>query len=161
MMRKILMAAPILAFALPLAFTASSSARPLSNPTPEAEFCWGGCGDDDDDGGALQLQWCVEVQIPVNRDYECALQQGPSCLANCTAEAVTPLCLNEVGARSADLAACQEERAAVCRSQCDSGGAAFCSPSERWGNDDDDDDDDDNGGGVVFIDVDVCIWLEF
>lgn len=163
MMRKILMAAPLLAFALPFAMPSASAARPLATPAPAAEFCWGdGCDDDDP---SIELLICVEVQLAVDRDYECEIQQGPQCLANCTAEAMTPLCLHELGDRArsaAALQACQAERAATCRSQCDGDGAAFCSEGARWDDGHDDDDDDDDGGGStpIFIDVGVCVWLD-
>jgi hypothetical protein len=156
MMRKILMAAPLLAFALPFAMPSAGAARPLATPAPAAEFCWGdGCDDDD---VSIELLICVEVQLAVDRDYECEIQQGPQCLANCTAEAMTPLCLNELGDRvrsAAALQACQAERAATCRSQCDGDGAAFCSEGARW------DDGRGGGGGPIFIDVGVCVWLDF
>ncbi|MCY1055369.1 hypothetical protein [Nannocystis sp. SCPEA4] len=154
MMRTILTAAPILAFALPFAVTAPSSARPLATPVPEVEFCWGDCDDE-----SIELLICVEVQLVVDRDYACEIHQGPQCLTNCTPEAVTPLCLNQLGdrVRSADaLTACQEERVGTCRSQCEGGGAAFCTEGARW----DDGDDGDSGGTPVFIDVDVCVWLD-
>lgn len=160
MFRKILMVAPLLAFALPFAVTSPSSARPLATPVDEAEFCWGDC---EDGGDSIELQVCVEVQLKVDREYECGIQQGPACLANCTAEAVTPLCLNELGDRPSPraLADCQGARAATCRAQCDGDGAAFCSDGLRWdGDDDDDDDDHDGGSNLIFIDVDVCVWLE-
>ncbi|PCC72422.1 hypothetical protein SAMN02745121_01599 [Nannocystis exedens] len=160
MMRTILMAAPFLAFALPLATASSVAARPLATPAPAAEFCRGDeCGDE-----SIELLICVEVQLAVDRDYECEIQRGPQCLANCTAEAMTPLCLHELGDRArsaAGLQACLAERAATCRSQCDGRGAAFCTEGARWdGGDDDDDDDDGDGGGPIFIDVDVCVWLD-
>ncbi|MBZ5714499.1 hypothetical protein [Nannocystis pusilla] len=152
MLNTILMAAPILAFALPFAVTPPSSARPLATPVPEAEFCWGDCDDE-----LIDLLICVEVQLVVNRDYECEVNQGPQCLTNCTPEAVTPLCLNQLGdrARSAGaLTACQEERVGTCRSQCEAGGAAFCTEGARW------DDGGGQGGTPVFIDIDVCVWLD-
>jgi len=161
MMRKILMAAPILAFALPFVVTSPSSARPLATPVPATEFCWGDCDDE-----SIELLICVEVQLAVDRDYQCELQQGPQCLANCTAEAMTPLCLNQLGDRvrsASALTDCQAERVATCRSQCDGGGAAFCTEGERWDDNHHDDDDDDDGGGggtPVFIDVEVCLWLD-
>lgn len=161
MMRKILLAAPVLAFALPFAFAQPTSARPLATAPEQADFCWGEC--DDDDGGSINLQLCVEVQIEVQveRDYQCEIQDGPACFANCTAEAVTPLCLAELGDRAGAraLAACQAEREATCRSQCDSGGAAFCASDLRW-DEHDDDDDGASGDKVIFIDLDVCIWLD-
>lgn len=154
MMRKLLLAAPVLAFALPFALTQPASARPLAVSPEEAEFCWGDC---DDHGGTIDLQLCVEVQVEVDtgRDYQCEIQDGPACFSNCTAEALTPLCLAELGDRTGAraLSACQAEREANCRSQCDSGGAAFCSDDLRFV------DDDGGGGGVIFIDLDVCIWI--
>ncbi|MDC0717265.1 hypothetical protein [Nannocystis bainbridge] len=157
MMRKMMMLAPLLAFALPFAISAEGEARPLATPAPATEFCWGdGCDDD-----SFELLICVAVQLAVDRDYDCEIHQGPQCLASCTAEAMTPLCLDALGdrARSASaLGACQAERAATCRSQCEGDGAAFCTAGARW-DDHHDDDDDGQGSTPIFIDIEVCMWL--
>ncbi|MDC0722445.1 hypothetical protein [Nannocystis bainbridge] len=192
MSRNILMLAPALAFALPFVTSQPTMARPLATPAPET--LWGGHDDDDDDddhGGddVIGLLVCFEAQIVLgeeNRALSCDLVEGPQCLSNCTAEAVAPLCASEIAtrARGGDFASCQEERLAACRSQCETGGAAFCHEGAaleaRDGkHDDDDDDNDDNNhkddddddddiqsnidiheeDGLIFIDIEICLDL--
>lgn len=180
MLRNILMLCPALAFALPFVAANPTMARPLATPAQPAE--WGGWDNDDHDDGQLQLAVCTETQIFVgtgdNRSYSCEYVAGPQCLANCTAAAVTPYCEGQLGlgARAGDLAACQEQRAATCRSECEGGTAMFCSPELKargWNDDDDDDlfqqikddnrDDDDNGGDIeeiVFVSTETCLDLD-
>ena len=178
MLRNILMLCPALAFALPLVAANPTMARPLANPAQPTEWCWGDqdCGDNNDD---IFLQVCTQTEIFVqtgdNRSFQCELQSGPQCLANCTAEAVAPYCTHALGlgARAADLAACEAERAATCRSECDGAGAAFCSPTLKsrggWWDDDDDGfqhidqddrDDNDNGEEIVFVSTETCFELD-
>lgn len=194
MSRKLLMLAPALAFALPIVASQPTMARPLATQAPEAR--WGddhddNDDDDDDDGGGgdefIALQVCFQAQLVLAEDdraYSCDMIEGPACLARCTPEAVAPLCSAQLGNRAlgSEFTACQEERLETCRSQCDSGGAAFCSPQNddlkvRSGDnddhhDDEDDDDDDNDNvdanidvheedGFLFIDVEVCLDLVF
>lgn len=171
MFRNLIMLLPALAFALPFVASQPSMARPLATPTPHAE--WG----DRDDGGdeQLQLEVCMNTQIFVgegdSRSYSCGIVSGPQCLSRCTAEAVAPLCLSELSVRSGEMASCQEEHLASCRSQCDGAGAAFCEPKlEARGllDDDDDnhwkdDDDDDHGDDtetIVFIEQETCFDLD-
>jgi hypothetical protein len=152
MLRKLLMIAPALAFTLPLVAAQPSMARPLTAPVQASE--WG--DDDDDDGGdkLIDLQFCTQTQLEYNTDddrsYDCAIDKGPSCAVRCTAEAVAPLCADELGlaARSGD---CVADTIASCERQCEAGGAAFCSPVKARGRDD---------GQYVFIDIETCFALE-
>jgi hypothetical protein len=188
MSRNILMLAPALAFALPFVTSQPTMARPLASQAPETQWDArdGDDDDDDDDHGDddfIALQVCFQAQLVLaedHRSYSCDLVEGPQCLSNCTAEAVAPLCQSEIAsrARGGDFASCQEERLAACRSQCESGGAAFCRPEDelkarRDDNDDHDDDDKDDDkdddidadieiheeDGLIFIDVEICLDL--
>ncbi|PCC70713.1 hypothetical protein SAMN02745121_05402 [Nannocystis exedens] len=194
MSRNILMLAPALAFALPFVTSQPTMARPLATQAPET--LWDDRdgdrddddSDDDDDGGGdefIALQVCFEAQLVLaqeDRSYSCDLVEGPQCLSNCTAEAVAPLCQSEIAsrARGGDFATCVDERLATCRSQCETGGAAFChadndlkardgdhDDDDNDHHEDDDDDDDDiaenidihEEDGFIFIDVEICLDL--
>ncbi|MBZ5707782.1 hypothetical protein [Nannocystis pusilla] len=198
MSRKLLMLAPALAFALPIVASLPTMARPLA--TQAVETRWGDNNnnfhdhdddDDDDDHNNnddfIEIAVCFQAQLVLaddNRAYSCDIVDGPTCLSRCTPEAVAPLCATELAGRAfgSEFAACQAERMATCRSQCDSGGAAFCSPEDaglktRGGDhddhddhDDDDDDDDNNNNvfenidvhkddGFIFIDIEICFDL--
>ncbi|MFY0537491.1 hypothetical protein [Nannocystis pusilla] len=194
MSRNILMLAPALAFALPFVTSQPTMARPLALQAQET--LWddrdGDHDDDDDDDDhgdddLIAIMVCFEAQLVLNQDnrsYSCDLVEGPQCLASCSAEAVAPLCQTEIAnrARAGDFDTCVEERLATCRSQCETGGAAFCHADDdlkaRGGGDHDDDDnddhenddDDDNDNidgnievheedGLIFIDVEICLDL--
>ncbi|WAS93693.1 hypothetical protein [Nannocystis punicea] len=195
MSRNILMLAPALAFALPFVTSQPTMARPLASQAPETQWdARDGDDDDDDDDDHddddkfIALKVCFKAQLVLAEDqfrsYSCDMVEGPQCLSNCTAEAVAPLCQTEIAnrARGGDFASCQEERLAACRSQCESGGAAFCRPDDELkarGKDDHDDHDDDKKDhdddkddnidadvdiheedGLIFIDVQVCLDLK-
>jgi hypothetical protein len=127
----------------------ATAARPLKVEDPETMWCWGDCEDDEDlaeieDDFELDLALCVGVLLG-EEHRECEVRKGPACLAACTFDAVGPACLSEVGDRATprDLAACEADSVAVCRSECDAGGAAFC---ER-------------GKELVFVDILACIGV--
>lgn len=128
MLRFTLMLATSFAFALPFALPFATAARPLTSAAPEVGFCWGDDCDDGDEPIEIDLQLCVTVQIGEEEHRDCQVREGPACLAACTFDAVGPACLSEVGDRATprELAACQTDSVAVCRSQCEAGGAAFC-----------------------------------
>ncbi|HEY8380081.1 MAG TPA: hypothetical protein VIK91_26505 [Nannocystis sp.] len=180
MLRKLLMSAPALAFAVPFVAAQPSMARPLATPV-EASL-WGNDDDDDDDDNGddtFQLTVCFQTQVAIDLDdraYECGIEKGPSCLARCTPEAVAPLCDSGL-ALAARSNSCVADAIDTCERQCLSGGAAFCAPTDEMkvrGKHDDDDDDDDNfaailddddddhhgGDDVVFIDIETCIDLD-
>ena len=168
MLRNILMFAPALAFALPFVAAQPTMARPLATPAQPMQWSDNDDDDDDDDDGGddlIDLHICFQAQIAVDtgddREYQCGIETGPSCFSNCTAEAVAPSCETEFGL-AARSGACIQDRMDTCRSQCEQGGAAFCSPlKSRHGHDhDDDDDDDDNGDDVVFINVETCVDIQ-
>jgi hypothetical protein len=153
MLRKILMTTPALAFTLSFAAAQPATALPLTAPVQVSE--WGDDDDDDNNGDKLiELQYCTEMQFEFGgdgRSYECAIDQGPSCLARCTAGAVAPLCADELGLAARD-GACVADKIASCERQCEARGAAFCSPLQARGRDDDE--------SEVFIEIWNCVDLE-
>lgn len=194
MSRKLLLLAPALAFALPIVTSLPTMARPLATQAVETRWDDNDHDNDDDDDDDdhdndndefIAIAVCFQAQLVLDdpdRAYSCDIVDGPTCLSRCTAEAVAPLCATELASRAfgSEFTACQAERMATCRSQCDSGGAAFCSPEDagmktRRGddNDDHDDDDDDNNDdddilenievhkedGFIFIDIEICFDL--
>ncbi|WAS92396.1 hypothetical protein [Nannocystis punicea] len=137
------------AFASPFVLLQSTAAQPLKAEDPETSWCPGDCDDDEDFAASerdfeLDLALCGGVLL--GEDHrDCEVRKGPACLAACTFDAVGPACLSEVGDRATPraLAACEADSVAVCRSECDAGGAAFC---ER-------------GKEVAFVDILACIGV--
>lgn len=134
MLRHALMLSSVFAFALPFALPQQSSARPVTAPTPEAQWCWGdGCPgyeeDEEEDELELDLKLCVQAELELElQPRSCEVSSGPACEAQCTLAAVGPGCLAELShqAQPRELQACAAERVEQCRSQCVDGGAAFC-----------------------------------
>ncbi|WP_272085752.1 hypothetical protein [Nannocystis bainbridge] len=151
-------------FALPFVLSQVTAARPATAELPEAEFCGADdCSDDEPPG--LDLARCAGLQFGFEA-RACEVRKGPACLVSCTFDAVGQGCLNEVGDRATprDLAACQTETVAVCRSQCEVAGAAFCErerPSQAFAGCEEGDEDcvDSYAGGdsAVFVDLLACI----
>lgn len=177
MLRFTLMLATSFALALPFALPFATAARPLTSAAPEVGFCRGDDCDDDGEPIEIDLRLCAAMQVGEEEHRDCEVRKGPTCLAACTFDSVGPACLSEVGDRAPprELAACQTDSVAVCRSQCEAGGAAFCErghpdpglgrrknagdPGHPEDEDCKDKDYDALDGGDVFVDLLACIGV--